>query len=98
MPRQLKSAAATPPPVAGSSSTAEVVAGVIAGVRERGDVAVREYSEKFDNGSPPSFRLDAELIEQIIAGVPRQVIDDIMTVQANVRTFAQHQRDSLYDF
>jgi sulfopropanediol 3-dehydrogenase len=27
----------------------EIVTGVIADIRERGDAAVREYSEKFDN-------------------------------------------------
>ncbi len=35
------------------------VADVIADVRERGDAAVREYSEKFDRWSPDSFLLDA---------------------------------------
>ena len=59
---------------------------------------MREYSEKFDGWSPDSFRLDAEAIEKIVAGVPDQVISDIKAVQSRVRTFAQHQRDSLHDF
>ena len=80
------------------AATADVVAGVIADVRDRGDVAVRDYSEKFDKWSPPSFRLDPSQIDEIVAGVPRQVIDDIVTAQANVRAFAQHQRESLHDF
>ena len=42
------------------TGVAETVAQVIEDVRERGDQAVREYSEKFDNWSPQSFRLDAE--------------------------------------
>ena len=37
----------------------ETVTGVIADIRERGDAAVREYSAKFDNWSPESFRLSA---------------------------------------
>lgn len=76
----------------------DTVLQVIADVRERGDEAVREYSEKFDNWSPESFRLDQEEIERIIATVPEQVIDDIVAVQARVRNFAQHQKDSLHDF
>jgi sulfopropanediol 3-dehydrogenase len=76
----------------------DIVTGVIADIRERGDVAVREYSEKFDGWSPDSFLLDAEQIEKIIATVPQQAIADIKTVQQRVRTFAQHQRDSLTDF
>jgi sulfopropanediol 3-dehydrogenase len=76
----------------------ETVTGVIANIRERGDVAVREYSEKFDGWSPDNFLLDAEQIEKIVATVPDQAIADIKTVQQRVRTFAQHQRDSLTDF
>ncbi|MYU10060.1 histidinol dehydrogenase [Streptomyces sp. SID8361] len=76
----------------------ETVTGVIADIRERGDVAVREYSEKFDGWSPASFALDAEAIQKIVSTVPAQAIADIKTVQARVRNFAQHQRDSLTDF
>jgi sulfopropanediol 3-dehydrogenase len=76
----------------------DTVTQVIADVRERGDAAVREYSEKFDRWSPDSFKLDAEAIDKIISSVPQQAIADIKTVQARVRTFAQHQKDSLRDF
>ena len=53
---------------------------------------------RFDGWSPDNFRLDAEEIEKIVAGVPAQVIEDITAVQARVRRFAQHQKDSLKDF
>lgn len=79
-------------------AVAATVAGVISDVRERGDAAVREYSEKFDKWSPDSFRLSAERIDEIVFGVPAQVIADIKTVQGNVRDFAQRQKDSLTDF
>lgn len=79
-------------------AVAATVSGVIADIRTRGDAAVREYSEKFDKWSPDSFRLSAERIDEIVAGVPTQVIEDIKTVQANVHGFAQRQRDSLTDF
>jgi sulfopropanediol 3-dehydrogenase len=74
------------------------VTGIIADIRARGDAAVREYSEKFDNWSPGSFRLSGSQVADIIATVPDQVIDDIRFVQDQVRTFAQAQRDSLRDF
>jgi sulfopropanediol 3-dehydrogenase len=74
------------------------VAEVIADVRANGDDAVRRYSEKFDSWSPESFRLSEDDVERIIARVPDQVVEDIRTVQDNVRRFAQHQRDSLHDF
>jgi len=98
VPRYLKSAPTAADRPKGGESTADIVATVIADVRSRGDVAVREYSEKFDKWSPDSFRLDRERIEEIVSRVPGQVVDDIRTVQANVRSFAQHQRDSLRDF
>ncbi|GIJ60843.1 histidinol dehydrogenase [Virgisporangium aurantiacum] len=83
---------------AGPEGVRETVAAVIADVRDRGDAAVREYSEKFDNWSPASFRLSAEEIDRIVATVPVQAIDDIRAVQARVRAFAQRQKDSLHDF
>jgi len=76
----------------------DAVAAIIADVRARGDAAVREHSERYDRWSPPRFRLDAEEVERIVAGLPRQVVDDIRTAQANIRRFAQAQRDSLSDF
>lgn len=38
-------------------SVQSIVADVIADIRSKGDVAVRSYSEKFDNWSPASFKL-----------------------------------------
>ncbi|WP_243787738.1 histidinol dehydrogenase [Saccharopolyspora gloriosae] len=73
------------------------VRGIIEDVRARGDVAVREYSERFDGWSPGSFRLSPEEVERIVASVPRQVLDDIRFVQEQVRVFAGHQRESLRD-
>jgi sulfopropanediol 3-dehydrogenase len=83
---------------AGLGAVRETVTGVIADIRERGDEAVREYSQKFDNWSPSSFRLSAESIEAIVAGVPAQALDDIRFVQQQVRAFAQAQLDSMHEF
>jgi sulfopropanediol 3-dehydrogenase len=94
----LKTAAGNAEDQARLEAVRETVSQVIADVRTRGDVAVREYSEKFDGWSPDRFRLDAEDIQKIVAGVPAQVINDITAVQARVRRFAQHQKDSLKDF
>ncbi|WP_036452391.1 histidinol dehydrogenase [Mycolicibacterium smegmatis] len=79
-------------------SVRDTVAGIIEDVRARGDDAVREYSERFDNWSPESFKLTPDEIERIIATVPDQALSDIKTVQDRVRAFAVHQRNSLSDF
>jgi sulfopropanediol 3-dehydrogenase len=94
---QLKSAAVAPARASDSNAVATTVRGIIDDVRARGDAAVREYSERFDRWSPPSFRLGDEEIERIVAGVPAEVVDDIGTVQRNVRRFAEIQRASLTD-
>jgi sulfopropanediol 3-dehydrogenase len=73
----------------------ETVTAVIADIRERGDAAVREYSAKFDNWSPEAFRLTPAQVDDIIAGLPGQVIEDITFVQAQVRGFAQAQLASM---
>jgi sulfopropanediol 3-dehydrogenase len=94
---QLKSAVPAEQGKAGATEVGETVQGVLEDVRVRGDAAVREYSEKFDRWSPPSFRLSPEDVDRIVGGVPQQVLDDIRYVQQQVRTFAQHQRDSILD-
>jgi len=99
MPKQLKAPKATP-----SSAAAEVAAvresvqAIIAAVRERGDEAVRDFSQKFDNWSPADFKLSGEEIERIMSSLPQQIITDIVTVQQNVREFAEHQLRSMHEF
>ncbi len=73
------------------------VEGILQDIEKRGDVAVRELSEKFDKWSPENFRLSPTQIEELIASLPEQVIQDIKFAQAQVRGFAQAQRDALKD-
>ncbi|MPY98012.1 MAG: hypothetical protein GEU97_08425 [Actinophytocola sp.] len=71
---------------------------IIDDVRDRGDVAIRDYSTQFDDWSPERFRLSTADIDRIVSEVARQVLDDIRFVQEQVRTFALHQLDSLREF
>lgn len=98
MTNYLKAAPTTGADHSRAEAVKETVAQVIAAVRERGDAAVREFSEQFDKWSPESFTLTGEQIEEIVSRVPEQAITDIREVQRRVRDFAQHQRDSLADF
>jgi len=74
-----------------------LVESMLVDVMDRGDTAVRELSARFDKWSPPSFRLSEEQIENIIADLPQQVIDDIKFAQRQIRNFAQKQRESIKD-
>src|SRR5262245_55170063 len=73
------------------------VEAILSDVEARRDVAVRAFSEKFDNWSPPSFKLSPEDIERAIAQVSRRDLDDIKFAQAQVRNFADKQRTTLQD-
>ncbi len=98
MTQELKKAVPSPSGRPGSDSVATTVSSVIADIRERGDAAVREYSDRFDKWTPANFRLSAEEVERIIATVPPQTIADIRTVQDNVRRFAELQLESMREF
>jgi sulfopropanediol 3-dehydrogenase len=82
----------------GLEAVRETVTAIIADIRERGDTAVREYSQKFDKWSPESWRLSPDQVAEIVRGVPAQVIEDIRFVQDQVRTFATAQLDSMREF
>ncbi|MFG2545213.1 histidinol dehydrogenase [Streptomyces sp. NPDC048594] len=97
MPRHLKSPVPAARVSAARADVAERVRVILDDIRERGDDAVRRYSEKFDDWSPESFRLSPDEIRRIVSQVPGTVLDDIRFVQDQVRTFAQAQRDALAD-
>ena len=98
MARHLKTKSGTVSSNTSQDSVSVVVKGVIETIRSKGDAAVRQYSEKFDAWTPPSFKLSKDDIENCIRAVPEQTIKDIKEVQANVRAFAMAQRDSIKDF
>ena len=73
----------------------ETVQKIIEDVAARGDLAVRELSEKFDKWVPPNIKLSQEEIEGIIKRSPVETINDIKFAQANIRRFAEHQKAAL---
>jgi sulfopropanediol 3-dehydrogenase len=75
----------------------DVVSEILDDIRTRGDEAVRAYSAKFDNWSPPSYRLSAVEIERHVQSVPKETLDDIRFAQTQIRHFAEIQRASLKD-
>ncbi|KAI8961966.1 histidinol dehydrogenase [Daldinia sp. FL1419] len=81
-----------------NQKVSDIVKSVIDDIKANGDRAVRLYSERFDNWSPPSFRLTEREIQECISKVPTQTIIDIKEAQKNVRRFAEAQRASIQDF
>ena len=77
--------------------TRATVEATLADIASRGDAAVRDLSQKFDNYNPPSFRLTEQQIERLIGQVKKRDLEDIRFAQAQVRRFAEHQRASMTD-
>ncbi|MDC1541395.1 histidinol dehydrogenase [Candidatus Pseudothioglobus singularis] len=79
------------------AEVSEVVKNTLKVIEQKGDSAVREFSEKFDNYSPKSYKLSSAEIDGLIANVSDRDMKDIKFAQEQVRNFAQAQRDSMQD-
>ena len=79
------------------AQVSEVVKNTLKVIEEKGDAAIREFSEKFDNYSPKSYKLSSAEIDSLIANVSDRDMKDIKFAQEQVRNFAQAQRDSMQD-
>ena len=97
MIRQLKSGQSAEAKAENSAQVRSTVEAILADIATRGEAAVREYSEKFDKWSPPSFRLSESEIAECIRVLPLGVIEDIKFAQTQIRNFALMQRAALQD-
>jgi sulfopropanediol 3-dehydrogenase len=79
------------------AQVSEIVKSTLKAIEARGDEAVREFSEKFDNYTPKSFKLSLAEIDSLVKQVSPQNLEDIKFAQEQVRNFAQAQRDSMKD-
>ena len=89
MVRHLKGGQSAAAKAANSLQVRQTVEAILDDIATHGETAMRRYSEKFDNWSPPSFRLSQRQIDDCLGTLPGQVLDDIR--------FAQAQRDALRD-
>ncbi|MCH2069001.1 histidinol dehydrogenase [Shimia sp.] len=79
------------------AKTRAVVEATLKDIETRGDAAVRELSEKFDNYLPASFKLSQQEIDDLMAQLSDRELADIKFAQQQVRNFAQAQRDTMLD-
>jgi sulfopropanediol 3-dehydrogenase len=75
----------------------DTVEKTLADIEERGDVALRDLSIRFDKLDREDYRLSAAEIDACMAQLTARDIKDIEFAQAQVRNFAQHQRASIRD-
>ena len=74
-----------------------IVEDILADIEKRGDTAVRELSEKFDGYAPERFRLSEGEIRTAMGKVAQTDIEDIQFAQAQIRNFAEKQKECLQD-
>jgi sulfopropanediol 3-dehydrogenase len=80
-----------------SAQVRQTVETIIADIEQRGEQAVREYSEKFDKWNPPALRLSQDEIQACIDALSPQALEDIEFAQTQIRRFAEAQLASLHD-
>ena len=97
MARYLKEGISTEVAETDDARVREIVEGILADINREGDVAVRRYSEQFDNWTPRSFRLTSEQIAACHEQLKPQVIDDIRFAQDQVGNFARIQLESMQE-
>ncbi|MBO5981412.1 MAG: histidinol dehydrogenase [Clostridia bacterium] len=69
----------------------EPVKEIIKNVRENGDKAVLEYSEKFDKAALSSFEVSEAEIEEAFASVDKEFLENLKEAAENIRAFHQKQ-------
>jgi sulfopropanediol 3-dehydrogenase len=97
MPRYLKRGQDAGVVAAADAKVRATVEAILADVEARGDAAVRELSERFDNWSPQNFRLSPQEIEAALSKLSARDLEDIRFAQAQVRNFAEKQRATITD-
>ncbi len=75
----------------------QTVEKILADIEQRGWAAIREYSVKFDQWNPESFKLSPAEIQACVDSLPAQAIADIEFAQSQIRRFAQIQMLGLRD-
>ncbi|MEZ5742840.1 MAG: histidinol dehydrogenase [Sphingomonadaceae bacterium] len=75
----------------------DIVEASLADIEARGDEAVREMSNKFDGWDREDYRLSQAEIDACVESLTPQERKDIEFAQAQVKNFAQIQRDSMLD-
>ena len=75
----------------------ETVENILDDIKARGDAALKDYSEKFDNWRPDNFQVSRAEIDICYDQVTEQNIEDIEFAQAQVRGFAEIQKAALID-
>ena len=70
----------------------DTVADIIKNVRERGDAALLEYTERFDKAALSSLKVTKEEIDEAFSLVEPKFIDILEKAAANIRKYHEKQK------
>ena len=97
MARYLKQGRTAEQSAADAATVRATVQSILADIEQRGDQALSALSLKFDGWDPESFRMTEGEIGGCLKELTSGQLDDIKFAQKQIRSFAQHQRDSMHD-
>ncbi len=97
MIRHLKTARSAEDRAEDDAKVRGTVESILKDIENRGDAAVRELSQKFDNYSPANFKLSDSEIDAAMSKVSARDMEDIKFAQTQIRNFANAQRASMTD-
>ena len=69
----------------------ETVAEILKNVRERGDAALREYTERFDHATPESLTVTPEEMQEAVEATDPAFLEVLEKAAANIRKFHSRQ-------
>lgn len=81
----------------GNEEQLKTVRQVLADVKEKGDEAVRFYSEKWDGFAPAKLRVTKEEIAEAVAGFDAQLYADLSEAAGNIRLYHSAQKRDGYE-
>jgi len=89
---------AIPTPAEDRRKISEIVSEIILNIEKNGIKAVRNYSEKFDEWNPPTFRVSETEIEHAKNTIDPELARSIDFAREQVEKFAKLQRETLREF
>ncbi|MFG6120465.1 histidinol dehydrogenase [Thalassobacillus sp. B23F22_16] len=79
---------------AGTEEQRAAVKAIIADVKEKGDEALRSYTEKFDGVALENVKVDKEEIEQAYRQMDGELVEVLKEAAANIRSFHTKQKST----
>jgi len=95
--RQLKEGQDAVALAAADHQVRSTVEAILRDIETRGDEAVREYSKRFDQWDPAEFLLTPDQIKSAMSRLSARELEDIRFAQAQIRRFAEIQKQSMQD-